>query len=113
MLVAVASAGSNVCTEQATLAGFMCYTVERGIIVRCQNYSGPIAPSDSWVKILAMLGVDTLLVHTLDPTVRSRIEREGVEVVDGFCGSIEAAIKAYLSAFMHGCDEDYRELAAL
>ena len=104
MLIAVASAGSDVCTEQATLAGFMCYTVERGIIVRCRNYSSPIAPGESWVYVLTSLGVDT---------VRSQIERQGIDVVEGFCGSIERAVQAYLSALMHGCDDDYPELAAV
>ncbi len=113
MLIAVASAGSDVCTEQTTLAGFMCYTVERGIIVRCRNYSSPIAPGESWVCVLTSLGVDTLLVHALDQAVRSQIERQGIDVVEGFCGSIERAVQAYLSALMHGCDDDYAELAAV
>lgn len=112
MLIAVASDGLNVCTSQASLTGFMCYTVNRGVIVRSQYFSGPIAPGTSWLSALAMLEIDTLLVYALDPPTKDKLAELGIEVASGFHGTIEAAVKEYLSVLMSGCDDDYLERVA-
>ena len=112
MMIAVANAGLDVCESHSSLAGFMCYTVERGIIVRSQNYSGPLPPESSWPQILEALGVDTLLVFQIDPAAKAALESRGIEVLAGFSGNVQAAARSYLGRFMTGTFDEAESLAS-
>ena len=106
MMIAVASAGLDVCESQPSLSGFMCYTVERGIIARSQNYSGPVPVEAAWPQVLGALGIDTLLVCQIEPSARAALERQGIEVVSGFTGKVQDAVRSYLSHLMSGVFDD-------
>ena len=61
MRIAVASEGLEVAPRFRQCASYMCYRVERGIIVECQNLPNPGLAAPKLVALLVEMGVDTLM----------------------------------------------------
>ena len=66
MRIAVASEGLEVAPRFRQCASYMCYRVERGIIVECQNLPNPGLAAPKLVALLVEMGVDTLIVGAID-----------------------------------------------
>ena len=82
----------------------MCYRVERGIIVECQNLPNPGLAAPKLVALLVEMGVDTLIVGAIDYDVANVFCHAGVEVIAGAHGSAREVVQAYLTRTLTGVD---------
>ena len=105
MRVAVASEGLEVAPRFRQCASYMCYRVERGIIVECQNLPNPGLAAPKLVALLVEMGVDTLIVGAIDYDVANVFCHAGVEVIAGAHGSAREVVQAYLTRTLTGVDE--------
>ena len=94
MRIAVASEGLEVAPRFRQCASYMCYRVDRGIIVECQNLPNPVE-----------MGVDTLIVGAIDYDVANVFCHAGIEVRAGAHGSAREVVQAYLTRTLTGVDE--------
>ena len=69
MRIAVASEGLEVAPRFRQCASYMCYRVDRGIIVECQNLPNPGLAAPKLVALLVEMGVDTLIVCGCDTNI--------------------------------------------
>ena len=97
MRIAVASEGLEVAPRFRQCASYMCYRVDRGIIVECQNLPNPGLAAPKLVALLVEMGVDTLIVGAIDYDVANVFCHAGIEVIAGAHGSAREVVQAYPS----------------
>lgn len=102
MRIAVASEGLGVSPYFERCTDFTCYTVEKGIIVECQNIPSPGASAARAATLLSKLGVDALIAGCIERTAKETIENAGIEVCSGVMGTARAAAEAYLAQTLIG-----------
>lgn len=105
MRIAVASDGLDVAPRFGQSASYMCYTVECGVIVECQNMPNPGLPTKKIVTLFREIGVDALIVGAIDYDVASLFCHEGIEVIAGAKGSARELTQNYLTRTLTGVDE--------
>ena len=105
MRIAVASEGLEVAPRFRQCASYMCYRVDRGIIVECQNLPNPGLAAPKLVALLVEIGVDTLIVGAIDYDVANVFCHAGIEVIAGAHGSAREVVQAYLTRTLTGVDE--------
>ena len=105
MRIAVASEGLEVAPRFRQCASYMCYRVDRGIIVECQNLPNPGLAAPKLVALLVEMGVDTLIVGAIDYDVANVFCHAGIEVIAGAHGSAREVVQAYLTRTLTGVDE--------
>ena len=102
MRIAVASEGLEVAPRFRQCASYMCYRVERGIIVECQNLPNPGLAAPKLVALLVEMGVDTLIVGAIDYDVANVFCHAGVEVIAGAHGSAREVVQVYITRTLTG-----------
>lgn len=105
MRIAVASEGLEVSPHFASYSSLMCYTVNRGVIVECQNMPNPGLPMNKLVPLLSELGISTFIVGAIEYDVANQLCGADIEVVAGARGSARVVVEAYLSRTLIGTDE--------
>lgn len=105
MRIAVASEGLEVSPYFGQCASYMCYTVERGVIVECQNMPNPRIPLVELVRLLHELDVRTLIVGRIEYDAADLLCHSDIEVVAGAKGSAREVVQAYLTRTLIGVDE--------
>lgn len=105
MRIAVASEGLEVSPYFGQCSSYMCYTIQRGIIVECQNMPNPGLPLNKLVSLLHDFDVRTLIVGCIDYDTAHVLCREDIEVVAGASGSARDVVQAYLTRTLTGVDD--------
>ena len=104
MRIAVASQGLDVASKVLRCASYMCYRVDRGMIVDCQNMPNlSLPPAQLATKAL---GVTVMLAQTVEPSARAALEQAGIEVEAGSTGTASGAARTYLAHTLAGRDEE-------
>ena len=103
MKIAVACNGMDLSPHAAQCDGFMCYTVERGIITGCRNLPNMGDGSASAADLVRAIGFDTLITGGIDMDTASELCAAGIEVVAGAEGTPREALDAYLAHTLMGC----------
>lgn len=97
MKIAVACDGLMVAKYFVQSTGFMCYTVERGIIVDCKNMPILDQPMESIVQVLSKIGVDTLITDMIEASMADEFCKVGIEVVARAEGEASDVVRAYVT----------------
>lgn len=105
MRIAVASEGLGVAPRFRQCASYMCYTVDRGVIVECQNLPNPGLAAQKLAPLLSEMGVDVLIVDAIDYDVANVFCHAGIEVIAGAHGSALKVTQSYLTRTLTGVDE--------
>ncbi len=105
MRIAVASTGLEVAPRFSQCTSYMCYTVSRGVIVECQNMPKPAVSGAKLVSLLSEIGVDVLIVGTIEYDIANLFCHAGVEVIAGASGSAREVAQGYLTRTLTGVDE--------
>lgn len=115
MKIAVACNGLEVAPYFSQCSNYMCYTVDRGIIVGCQNMPAPDQPLDQLILLLSSIGMDTLIMGRIEYDMASTLCAAGIEVVAGAQGEALDVAKAYVARTLSGisnpCSDDYDDEA--
>ena len=98
MRIAVASQGLDVASKVLRCASYMCYRVDRGMIVDCQNMPNLSLPPAQLATLMKDLGVTVMLAQT--------VEQAGIEVEAGSTGTASGAARTYLAHTLAGRDEE-------
>lgn len=118
MKVAVACDGLSVSSHAARCDSFMCYTVDRGVIVDCRNLPNMGITSHEGARLIIDLGFDAIISGGIDMDMANELCAAGVEVVAGVEGSPREVVESYIShtllgavsfCHMHEADEDEDE----
>lgn len=105
MRIAVASLGLSVAPRFEYAESYMCYTVERGVIVNCQNMPNPGMPYQDLATTLLGLDVSTLIMGAIPIDIANIFCHAGIEVVAGAKGSAREVVEQYLTRTLIGVDE--------
>ncbi|MBC2890594.1 NifB/NifX family molybdenum-iron cluster-binding protein [Gordonibacter massiliensis (ex Traore et al. 2017)] len=105
MRIAVASEGLGVAPRFSQCSSYMCYTVDRGVIVECQNMPNPGMSTAKLVTLFSEMGVDTIIVDAIDYDVANVFCHAGIEVIASAHGSAREVAQAYLTRTLTGVDE--------
>lgn len=106
MRIAVASQGLDVASKVLRCASYMCYRVDRGMIVDCQNMPNLSLPPAQLATLMKDLGVTVMLAQTVEPSARAALEQAGIEVETGSTGTASRAARTYLAHTLAGRDEE-------
>lgn len=105
MRIAVTSEGLEVSQSFGRCASYMCYTVDRGVIVECQNMPNPNLSMEKLIPLLRDLGVTVLIVGAIDYDTANVFCCADIEVIAGAQGSAREVVQAYLTHTLTGVDE--------
>ena len=105
MKIAVACAGLNVAPYFSQCSNYMCYTVDRGIIVGSQNMPALDQPLEQLIELLRTIGMDTLIVGRIEYDMASKLCISGIEVVAGAEGTALDVAKAYVNRTLSGVSD--------
>lgn len=105
MKVAVACDGMNVAPYFAQCTSFMCYDIQRGIVVNSQNMPLNDQPAINSLDLLKAMGIDTLIVGRIEYEFASKLCHSDIEVVAGAEGSAVDVMHAYLTKTLSGVSE--------
>ncbi|OUO90883.1 dinitrogenase iron-molybdenum cofactor biosynthesis protein [Gordonibacter sp. An230] len=109
MRIAVASEGLNVSPHFGQCASFTCYTIDRGMIVECQNTPNPRLPPRQLASMLGDLDVRVLVAGCVERDALDALGAEGIEVVPCASGTARGAAEAYLARTLAGDGEWHGE----
>ena len=102
MRIAVASEGLNV---SPYFGSFTCYTIDRGMIVECQNTPNPRLPLRQLASMLGDLDVRVLIAGCVEREAADALGIEGIEVIPNASGTARKAAEAYLARTLAGDGE--------
>ena len=105
MRIAVASEGLNVSPYFGQCSSFTCYTIDRGMIVECQNTPNPCLLPRQLASMLSDLDVKVLVAGCVEREAADVLGAKGIEVVPGACGTAREAAEAYLARTLAGDGE--------
>lgn len=105
MRIAVASEGLEVAPRFGQTTSYMCYTVDCGIIVECQNLPNPSIPVDKLITLFHEMEVDALIVGIIDYDIACLFCQESIEIIAKAEGSARTAAQRYLTRTLAGTDE--------
>lgn len=103
MKIAVACTGMDLSAHAAQCDGFMCYTVDKGIITDCRNLPNMYDTSAEAAELVQAMGLDTLITAGIDMDMANALCDAGIEVVAGAEGTPREALEAYLAHTLMGC----------
>lgn len=103
MRIAVACDGLDISAHAAQCEGFLCYTVERGIITSCRNLPNMMDTSLEAAELVCGMGIDTIIANGIDMDMAEVLCAAGIEVVPGAQGTPREAVDAYLAHTLLGC----------
>ena len=98
MKIAVACDGLSVAPLFLKCTSYMCYTVERGVIVDSRNLPAFDQPIEAAANVLRSLGVDVLIMGRIDPDAKERLGASGATLVTGAKGDPLQAARSYLAS---------------
>ncbi|WP_172137175.1 NifB/NifX family molybdenum-iron cluster-binding protein [Adlercreutzia sp. ZJ473] len=102
MKIAVACDGLVASAHAARCDSFMCYTIERGIIVDCRNLPNNGITSHEGARLIIDLGFDALITSGIDIDMADELCAAGVEVVAGAAGASREVVQSYISHTLMG-----------
>ena len=102
MKIAVACDGLRVSSHAARCDSFMCYTVEKGIIVDCRNLPNMGISSHEGAQLIIGLGFDAIISGGIDMDMANELCSSGVEVVAGVDGTAREVAEAYINHTLMG-----------
>lgn len=102
MRVAVACDGLVASSHAARCDSFMCYTIERGIIVDCRNLPNSGITSHEAARLIIDLGFDAIISGGIDMDMANELCGAGVEVVAGVAGTAREVVESYISHTLMG-----------
>ncbi len=105
MRIAVASEGLNVSPYFGQCSSFTCYTIDRGMIVECQNTPNPRLPLRQLASMLGDLDVRVLIAGCVEREAADALGIEGIEVIPNASGTARKAAEAYLARTLAGDGE--------
>ncbi|MEA5019522.1 MAG: NifB/NifX family molybdenum-iron cluster-binding protein [Gordonibacter sp.] len=105
MRIAVASEGLEVAPRFGQCSSYMCYNVECGVIVDCQNMPNPGMPAQKLASLFDEFGVDVLIVNTIEYDVANVFCRAGIEVIAKAHGTAREVAQSYLTRTLTGVDD--------
>lgn len=105
MRIAVASEGLEVSPHAGHCSGFMCYTVDRGVITECQNLPNPGLPGPALAEMFQEVGVDALVCGGIEMDMANALCHAGIDVVAGTAGSTRSVAEAYVNHTLIGAEE--------
>ena len=105
MKIAVACNGLDVAPFFSQCSNYMCYTVDRGIIVGCQNMPALDQPLEQLIELLRAIGMDTLIVGRIEYDMASSLCISGIEVVAGAEGEALDVARAYVARTLSGVSD--------
>lgn len=102
MKIAVACDGLSVSSHAARCDGFMCYTIEKGIISDCRNLPNMGVTSHEAAQLISSLGFDAIISGGIDMDMANELCASGVEVVAGVQGTAREVVNSYLANTLMG-----------
>lgn len=105
MRIAVSCDGLDVARRFDFAESLTVYTVENGIVTRCQNIPHPHDSLDHLVELFRSLGITTLICGMIRVDDARLFCEVGVEVVAGAVGSAKQAMESSLTRTMLGLDQ--------
>ena len=102
MRIAVASDGLDVSLHGVQCASYMCYLVERGVIVGCQNTPCPCASPELTARFMQQLGIDALIAQNVESELRGALAERGIDCDSCPAGPTRCAVEAYVSGLLSG-----------
>ena len=105
MKIAVACAGLEVAHYFTQCTNYMCYIVERGIVMGSRNIPAPDQPIESLVETLKSIEMDTIIVGLIEYDTAAVLCHSGIEVVAGAEGDAIDVVRAYVSKTLSGISE--------
>ena len=105
MRIAVASEGLEVAPRFGQCSSYMCYNVECGVIVDCQNMPNLGMPAQRLAALFDEFGVDVLIVNTIEYDVANVFCHAGIEVIAKAHGTAREVAQAYLTRTLTGVDD--------
>lgn len=109
MRIAVASDGLEVSKLAGACSSYTCYTVDRGVVTSCQNTPNPCLSAELTADYLQKLGVDVLISQNIEPELKKKLKRRGIEVVTDAKGPAKKAAEDFLVRFFSGDDGSSRD----
>lgn len=103
MKIAVACNGLDLSAHAAQCDGFLCYTVDKGIVTDCRNLPNMYDTSHEAAELVKAVGFDTIITGGIDMDMADALCDAGVEVVAGAEGTPREALDAYLAHTLMGC----------
>ena len=105
MRIAIACEGLHVAPRYEYCESYMCYTVDPGIIVDCQNMPSPGVNYHEIATTLYEIGVRVLIVGEIDASVAELFCAQDIDVVAGAQGDARRLADQYLTDKLIGVDE--------
>ncbi len=105
MKIAIASEGLEVAPRLKQCASYMCYTVDLGVIVECQNLPNLGFSTSELIPFFEETGVDVLIAGAVEYDTANALCHAGVEVIAGAQGPTCEVARAYVSRTLSGVDE--------
>ncbi|MBQ3301611.1 MAG: hypothetical protein IJH04_05660 [Eggerthellaceae bacterium] len=105
MRIAVACDGLEVATYFVQSTNYMCYTVDRGIIVDSRNMPAFDQPLDKFIELMKSIQMDTLIVGRIEYDMATAFCHNGIEIVAGAEGRALDVVRSYVSNTLSGISE--------
>ena len=109
MRIAIACEGLRVAPRYEYCESYMCYTVDHGVIVDCQNMPSPGVNYHELASTLHEIGVRVLIVGEIDESVADLYCDNDIEVIAGAHGDARHLAEQYLTDKLTGVDELCRD----
>ena len=105
MRIAIACEGLHVAPRYEYCESYMCYTVDHGIIVDCQNMPSPGVNYHEIAATLYEIGVRVLIVGSIDASIADMYCQSGIDVIANAKGDARHLAEQYLTDELIGVDE--------
>lgn len=105
MRIAIACEGLHVAPRYEYCESYMCYTVDHGIIVDCQNMPSPGVNYHEIAATLYEIGVRVLIVGSIDASIADMYCQSGIDVIANAKGDARRLAEQYLTDELIGVDE--------
>ncbi|MDO4501644.1 MAG: NifB/NifX family molybdenum-iron cluster-binding protein [Coriobacteriia bacterium] len=105
MRIAVSCDGLDVARRFGFAESLTVYTVENGIVTRCQNMPHPHDTPTHLLELFQSLGISMLICGLINVEEARLYCALGVEVIAGAVGPARQAMEAALTRHMLGLDE--------
>ena len=105
MRIAIACEGLHVAPRYEYCESYMCYTVDHGIIVDCQNMPSPGVNYHEIAATLYEIGVRVLIVGSIDASIADMYCQSGIDVIANAKGDARRLAEQYLTNELIGVDE--------
>ncbi|MCD8317149.1 MAG: hypothetical protein LUB61_07100, partial [Eggerthellaceae bacterium] len=106
MKVAVASNSSGDATYASQCVGYICYTIDKGIVTTCRNLPNITSSPSQMVHMLGDLGFDAVIALDYEDQIAQQLSSEGIEAVISRPATVRQAAMNYVSHTLFGDEDD-------